>query len=449
MLDAKEANRLAADLIKENSAERVRLERLSRYMQGKQPDPWLPDGTDAEYRKIAKASASNWLQLVVRAVSQGLIVDGYGDMTTTDGDGNAVESDLWVRGWQANGMDARQHPLHDAALVHGYAFNFLMPADGGGVWIRPEAATRVSARYAHPDDEWPEAAVRIVKKGHHELYDESARYVLTGALGSAEVAVVEHDLGVTPAVKVQSDLSLIGPPQGEIEQVIPIQNRIVDATFNLQMVAKYGAFPQRWISGMAAPAPDADGNVPLESRIRAYVDSILMAEDIDTKFGQFAAADLRQFVDGLEAHIRHLAAITQTPPHYLLGSLVNLSAEALAASESGLQRKIRSRREVLGEGHEQTLRLAAAILGDLEAAADITAQVHWQDVESRSLAQTSDALLKLGQLGVPAEMLFRMIPGWTQTDADEAVGMLERGGGISALIDQLNAGLESPAAPVA
>ena len=65
-------------------------------------------------------------------------------------------------------------------------------------------------------------------------------------------------------------------------------------------------------------------------------------------------------MSALEAHIRHLAAITQTPPHYLLGSLVNLSAEALAAAESGLQRKIKEKREVLGEGYEQAFRVAGA-----------------------------------------------------------------------------------------
>jgi hypothetical protein len=94
---------------------------------------------------------------------------------------------------------------------------------------------------------------------------------------------------------------------------------------------------------------------------------------------------------------------------------VNLSAEALAAAESGLQRKIAEKRVVLGEGYEQALRLAAGILGDETAAMDTSSQVHWRDVESRSLAQVADALLKLNQLGVPAPVLLKMIPGFTKT----------------------------------
>jgi hypothetical protein len=190
---------------------------------------------------------------------------------------------------------------------------------------------------------------------------------------------------------------------------------------------------------------DADGN-PLPPQIKAYIDHILMAADADTKFGQFEAADLNQYVAALEAHIRHLAAITQTPPHYLLGSLVNLSAEALAAAEAGLQRKIAEKRMVLGEGYEQALRLAAGMLGDEAASMDMTSQVHWRDVESRSLAQVSDALVKLQTLGVPLSVLLPMIPTLTKTDVDNALAEIEQGGGIDMLARRL---AESATPPVA
>ena len=430
MLTEDEANAVASRLVQSSAPGRVKLSILTRYMRGQQPEPWLPDGIDDEYREIAKASASNWLQLVVGAVGQGLIADGFGSL--------GESSRVWSECWQANGMDARQHALNEAALVHGHAYLIVMPdrVDATRVAMRPETAERMAVEYASPDDEWPVVAVRTVSKDRVEVYDADARYLLVGKLGAAAMSVDEHPFGSTPVAKVQADLSLLGSPRGEIAQVIPIQNRIVDATFNLQMVAKYGAFPQRWISGMVAEAGEAP--------VRAYVDSIITADDPDTRFGQFAPADLRQFVDALETHIRHLAAITQTPPHYLLGSVVNLSADALAAAESGLQRKIRSRREMLAEGYESALRLAAQVIGDEATVEDPSAQLHWQDVESRSLAQTSDALLKLAQLGVPVEMLFRMIPGWTQTDAEEATQMAQSGGGLDALVRQLIGNTTSP-----
>lgn len=442
MLTDDQARTLAGELEKDARPEWARLGILTRYARGKQKDPWLPDSAETEYREIARKSASNWLDLVLRSTTQGLIVDGFVTISPDDA--------TWVNGWQANGMDARQHPLHRAVLTHGYGYLLTMPVEGS-VWLRPDSAVNVFARYADPDDEWPEVAVRMIRKDHWELWDATHRYALRGGRPGdhkrLSVAALAHNIGLCPVTKVQAQYDLLGDPVGEIEPVLSIQDRIVDATFNLQMVAKYGAWPQRWIAGMAPPEVDSDGN-PTGPRVKAYVDSILVGDDPDTKFGQFAAADLSKFVEALEAHIRHLAAITQTPPHYLLGSMVNLSAEALAASESGLQRKIRERREVIGEGHEQALRLTARLLGDDAAAMDPAAQVHWQDVESRSLAQTSDALLKLGQLGVPAQKLFQMIPGWTQQDAEEAAAMAADSDPMGLLVQQLEAGLAPADQPI-
>lgn len=458
-LNAAQAKREIERLRNDARTEWARLNRYVRYARGRQRLPWLPDSAESEYRDIAKKSASNWLELVVRSTAQGLHVDGYGAASD-----DSEPSSLWDEVWQPNGMDARQHALHRAVLTLGYSYLIEWPADDGGVWMRPEAATSLFAVYDDPGDDWPTLALREVKKGAkgsgkggiYELYDAEARYTLR----DGKVAIAEHDLGLVPVVKVESQLDLLGDPQGEIEPVIPIQDRIVDATFTLQMVAKYGAFPQRWIAGLnpQAPLTDPETGEPVTDEagnfvypnIKAYVDSILTASDNDTKFGQFAAADLRQYVEALEAHIRHLAAITQTPPHYLLGSLVNLSAEALAAAEAGLQRKIRDRREVIGEGYEQAFRLAATILGDIAAAEDMSAQVHWQDVESRSLAQVADALTKLATIGVPLQMLLRMIPGWTQQDVEEAADLIESDDVIGRLVSDLEAGAsprqEDPAA---
>lgn len=450
MLSNAEAIDVATTLEKANGVEWARLRRFVRYARGQQKLPWLPDNVESEYKDIAKKSASNWLDLVIRAITQGLYVDGYGDSGDSDG------SPLWDTAWQANGLDARQHALHRAVFTLGYSYLFEFPSEDG-VWIRPEAATKVATTYDDPGDEWPRHALRVISKDRWELYDDEARYTITGVKGTRRVTVAEHGLGVTPAVQMRSALDLLGTPMGEVEPVIPIQDRIVDATFTLQMVAKYGAFPQRWIAGLnpGEPLRDSDGvplldgnGDPIMPTIKAYIDHILLAADPDTKFGQFAAADLRQYVDALEAHIRHLAAITQTPPHYLLGSLVNLSAEALAAAESGLQRKIKEKRQVLGEGYEQAMRLAALILGDEVAAMDTSSQVHWQDIESRSLAQTSDALLKLSQLGVPFQVLIRMIPGLSQQDQDEAVDLIRNGNPIDRLLQELADGQE-PAVQVA
>lgn len=413
-----------------------RLRRLARYGRGKLKLPWLPDNVEAEYLDIARKSSSNWLGLVVAAAEQGLTVDGYGDKAGTN-------SPVWDEVWQANGLDARQHALNTAVLNLGYSFWIVFPSDDGGVWMRPESATELFALYEDPrNDEWAVQALRRVKyapgKERLEVYDEEFRYSMDfGESGTPRVKRAEHPFGITPVVRVQAGYDLLGDPVGDVEPHTALADRIVDATFTMQMVAKYGAFPQRWIAGMSAAAstdpddPDAEEDSaapPVEPapRIKAYVDHILMAADVDTKFGQFAAADLRQYAEALETHVRHLAAVSQTPPHYLLGGLTNLSADAIAAAESSRSRKRDSRREVMGEGHEQALRLAAGQLDSDSASEDRSSQVTWQEDETRSLAQVADACTKLASIGFPPEAWVPMVPGLSKTDVDEVLTLIEK-----------------------
>jgi hypothetical protein len=96
--------------------------------------------------------------------------------------------------------------------------------------------------------------------------------------------------------------------------------------------------------------------------------------------------------------------------------MFNLSAEALAAAESGQRRKIAERETTWGESWEQALRLAASVEG-VDVADD--AEVRWRDTEARSLAATVDALGKLTQmLGVPPQELWEKVPGVSQQDVE-------------------------------
>jgi hypothetical protein len=181
------------------------------------------------------------------------------------------------------------------------------------------------------------------------------------------------------------------------------------------------------------------------------VSDFLAADDPDTRFGSLPATPLDGFIAAHDADVRALAAVSQTPVHELLGQLANLSAESLAAAESSLTRKVEARKHTLGESWEQTLRLAALVDGDLESARDVSSQVSWRDMESRSLAQAADALGKLAtMLNVPVELLWEKIPGFTQKDVEDAKALLEENGGgvVAKLLEQLQAS-QNPPVPAA
>ena len=452
-----EAVSTARRLLKLREGEQGRLDRIQQYMCGKHDSVYVPRGAKAEYRWLIERARVNILPLVVTVVAQNMYVDGY---RPAGSDENAAP---WAV-WQANRMDARQHGIHRSVLTYGAAYAVVMPGKPVPV-ITPFSPRRMTALYADPvNDEWPILAVEDrlenTAKGQRRvvrLYDDTSRYTLVGKADGSQLApdgdqwMMQHNLGVCPVVRYVNTEDLDGDGViGEVEPLIDTQDQLNMTTFNLLMAQQYAAFRQRWVTGMAPPQ-DENGN-PMEP-FRSRVDGLFVAEDVDTKFGEFGATDLKGYLDSRESTIRHVATLSQVPPYHLLGQMVNLSAEALAAARDGLDRKVDERESLCGEGHEQTLRLAGLAAGDTVAWGDTAAQVVWRDTSARSLAQTVDALGKLvTMLGVPPQELWERVPGVTQTDVERWKTAAEQGdamGRLNGIIEkQMSQSDAPPVGPV-
>lgn len=428
----------AGHLLQLREEEQPRLAKIANYMCGCHDSVYVPRGAKAEYRWLIERAKVNILPLVPTVVAQNMYVDGY---RPAGKDENAAPWETW----QANRMDARQHGIHRSMLTYGAAYTVVMPGKPKPV-ITPFSPRRMTALYADPvNDEWPIFAVEVrlenTAKGKRRVirvYDDTARYTLTSKPDGSSLQldgaspVMQHNLGVCPVVRYVNTQDLDGDGVlGEVEPLIEVQDQLNMTTFNLLMAQLYAAFRQRWVTGMAPPL-DEHGNAiePFRSR----VDGVFVAEDADTKFGEFGQTDLDGYLKSRESTIRHMATVSQVPPYHLLGQMVNLSAEALAAARDGLDRKVDERESLAGEAHEQMLRLAGLASGDTAAWEDVAAQVVWRDTSARSLAQTVDALGKLvTMLGVPPQELWERVPGVTQTDVERWKTAAEEGDAIRRL----------------
>jgi len=447
---------IATKLLAKREDEQPRLQKIAAYMRGDQASVYVPKGARQEYRWLIRRAKVNMLPLVVTAVAQALFVDGYRPEKSSD------NARAWGY-WQANRMDGRQHGLHRSALKYGVAYNVVLPGELAGQKmpvITPKSPRRMTAFYADPiDDEWPlfaieEMVVNLAPgKAQRQvlLYDDNFRYPLVGdvkrgaKLELDAAGVAEHGLGVCPVVRYRDGDDLDGDEcvRGEVEPLFDVQDQLNSTTFGRMMAETYAAFRQRWATGMVAE--DENGNP--QAPFQAMVDKLWVATDSDTKFGEFSQTDLAGYLESAEASIKNMATMSQTPPHNLLGAMVNLSAEALNAARDGLNSKIAERKSVFGEAHEQTLRLAAHAADDDSGWNDMSAQVVWRDTEARSLAQTVDALGKLVQmLGVPPEVLWEKIPGVTQTDVKRWQDAAEKGDAIAQLDGMIDRQM-SPAVP--
>ena len=390
-----------------------RLSYLDRMIRGKIARTWMPSNADSEYKDLLNKAATPWLQYGRNAKAQGVVIDGFSDDAT------------WVEAWQSNGMDGRQGVTTREAIGLGYSYGMSLPAvkaDGSrSVVMRPISAMKSYAHFADPWDEYPQWALyRSAKKrgggywsGEWYFFDENYWYRFTGSPATpVDLEVSLHGLGFCPVVRLSSELTTDETPPSAIEPAIKVWQRIVDYTFTLSMVMRYGAFPQKWAAG---------GKISGE--VRVAIDSMLHAEGEageGTRFGAFPSASISDVVAGLESAYRDLSAILNIPPHYFLGAVVNMSAEGLEAAESKYFRDIEERQQALAEGYELWLRTAAAILGRQDVADDVSAEVHFKDQRTRSLAQIADAVTKLLQDGAPYELVFSFIPGWSKRDVLEA-----------------------------
>lgn len=431
------------ELLKLRKAECEKLDEIHRYWRGRQPLPVVPRAVPIEVRRMANMSRVNILGLVVDVLAQSLYVVGYRQE-------RAVEDDPVWRVWQANRLDAHQTGVHRSALAYGTSYTTVLPGDPSPV-IRGASPRRLTALYGD-DLEWPAVALEVRGSKNditYRLYDDTAVYFLDEDVAARQagekwhpkfVDRADHGAGVCPVVRFRNVEDLDDEVCGEIEPLMPLQDQIDFTTFDLLVAQHFAAFRQRYVLGWLA----ADE----QEKAKASASRLWTFDDPDVKVGEFGQTDLGGYLESRESTLQHLATISQTPPHYLLGKLVNLSAEALAAAEAGQRRKLAERETTFGESWEQTLGLAARLDG---GDASDSAQVRWRDTEARALASTVDALGKMAQmLGVPVQVLWEKIPGWTQQDVERAKAIATSADSIASLTAMLDRqmGVARPPVPV-
>lgn len=417
--------------------DKEKLDRIDRWSRWDHDRPHKPktSGSTDEYKELVERAQSPWGDLIVSSIAQTLYVEGYRRPDAND------DVSSWAV-WQQNHMDGRQVALHRAALVYGLAYVTVLPGrdpltDAPMSVMRGVSPRQMVAVYADvAGDEWPEVAmhVRPFKDGYSltVLDDENIYTLSADSFGATpkldENATKQHGAGVCPVVRYANRFDLEGRSTGEIEPIIPLLGRIDQTTYDRLVVQRFAAWVVRTISGMSVDASAEANGVTVEQVIaRLKVGDFLMSKDVDTKFGSLPPSPMEGFIEAKDADVRELASLTQSPVHEVLGQMANLSADALAAARASQTAKSDEIKHVFGEAHEQALRLAAHLSGDTEGAADFTAQVRWKDTQIRSLAQAADALGKMSQmLGVPLEMLWERIPGFTDFDVERAKQLVLR-----------------------
>lgn len=440
-------------------------DRLDRYQAGYPdvPEHIAAVKQETEYRVLLRQAVTNWPELIVKSRKERLEVIGmkYPSAATSN-----AAWDLWQR----NGLDADAPMIHEAALVDGRAYAIVWADADSQPEIVPEHASTTVVAYDLPSGRRRAAALRRWKDGERwncTLYLPDGLYKFQ-AKADGDTSISEDNdwerrevpgeewplpnpLGVVPVVEFSVNRSLSPyrctdgqtswrPAKqsrefgytvaGEFERVLPIVDRINTTIFNGLLAMLYTSFPIRaligdpirWVEKTDSngdPILDGNGNPVMEpsAPFDAAINRLVQIENPDGKLVQLAEADLSNFIKFAEAHIRHLAAITTTPAHYLLGDLVNISADAIRAAEAGLVSTVKGGHFLtLGESWEEVVRLAFMVLGNKDGA-DPSLETQWRDPESRSLAERADAATKLKDI-LPWQAIAERVLQATPQDID-------------------------------
>jgi hypothetical protein len=370
-----------------------------------------------------KDARTNWTSLVLDSPVERLGVDGF-RFGGADGEDSGKADDDAHRIWRENGMKADSALVHYGALSQRRAFVLVEKGDDGRPVLTHETPTQVAVAHEQGSrrklaaglkmwrDDWtgntratlwtPGKIYGFVTKSQAPVFAGNAAS-LRGwdamALPNTRESETLNALGAVPLVPFINRRNRRPEGFAEHEDVLAVQNRINLSLINLIAAMKYGAFRQRWAAGLEVDEDPITG-----AKLQPFtldIKKLWTTEDPEVKFGEFAATDLVPYVRAVEAAVQDLAAISRTPPHYLIGAVVNVSGDALKAAETGLVAKVRDRQTGFGESWENVMRLAFRIIGDEAKATAYDLETVWRDPESRTVSELADAAVKKRTAGVP------------------------------------------------
>lgn len=402
--------------------------------------------------------ADNWCQIVPDSVIERLVPLGF---RLEDG---SIDKEAG-KAWRRNECDVEYSLAALESLLSARSFGMVWKPDGVNTEITFQTVGQSVVEYAPGRRNVRSAGLNVWSDGSDEfatLFRRDEGYVYrfqrpaknagkwqprTTGLRRSESAHFANPMGnEVPIVEFANRSRLHGHPMSEIATVIPLQDAVNTVWAHVLTASDALALPARVVLGMDRPTKDilddagevvGEEDLPLDNFRK---DRLLWLEGRDAKIGEFSAANLENLLVVVEKAVQHVAAQTRTPPHYLLGEMTNVGADALVAAETGLVAKVEDRQRGQGASLRELMRLEAIAAGDTKRAESLAlGRVHWRDAQFRSEAQYADALTKYKAIGVPDEALWERIPGvdsdtierWKKMRDDQAAAIV--GGDIAGM----------------
>jgi hypothetical protein len=421
-------------LIKAHDSDLPELKRLDGYYEGKQTLAYMAPELMRELNQRLRQLVINWPRLVVDALEERLDVEGF-----RFSDDAEADSKLWGI-WQANDLDEESQLGHVDALALRRSFVIVgaNEADEQNPLITVESPLEV---YAERDPRTREV-VAAVKRWEEDVPNAESIKHATLYLPGLTTWYIKKDGTWVPDPDIPPDENGLDVPPvvplvnrarvrdrggvSELADVIPVSDALCKVATDMMVSAEYHAIPRRWAAGLTEEdfvGPDGVKTSTLTARIGA----LWLSENPETKFGQFAEAQLSNFHDTINALARVVSGLTGLPPHFLgyVGG-EPISADAIRASEARLVKRAERRQRAFGGSWERVMRLAMQIRDGSVPENAVRLETIWRDASTPTLAASADAVLKLRTANLlPDEMAWEMMQ-FSQTQIARMIAMQQR-----------------------
>ncbi len=406
----------AVDLVRrlevELTSRRLDMELTNDYYVGRHPLAFASAKFRDAFGGLFGAFADNWCEIVCDAPQERMRILGF-----RFGDEDGVADQDANRFWQSNYLDADSDLLHTEMFVRGRAFALVWADedDENEPEITVESPLECIVGYEPGNRRRRRAGLKVWQQDEFQwanLYLPDEVWKLqrrgSGSTGGAFGAnwsirptgnqpnPMPNPLGKVPLVEFANKGRLTDPPMAEHAKVIPLQDAVNKIVSDMLVASEFGAYPQRYITGLTE-LPDDPESAALAEFKAAASRVWLMGEG---QPGQFAATDLGNFVGASEQLVKHIASQSKTPQHYFYLSGQFPSGESILSAESGLTAKVQSRTRAISEAWEEVIRLAFAVAGDERRARIKDAETLWSDPQFRTESAHADAVIKQFQVGI-------------------------------------------------
>lgn len=448
----------AARLSKELKGRRPDLDKREKYFKGDHPLTFASD----EWRKFHgprfENFSDNWCEIVAASPAERIGIVGFrlGD----DGEVlSQAERDLF-RDWQINDMDAQQRSGFLASSWASRSSVIVWSDPDGSPVVTWESPGEVVVGYDPERRGLRKAALKIwcdddERREYATLYlpDEVWKLERNTAGSNIEIPAsaarefgqrtdwrlragtsgpIPNPLGVVPVVEYRNRPDLYGDPVSEIKGAICMQDAINLLWSYLFGAADFASLPARVVMGQEPPkipkldaAGNVIGSIPVEQQLLTQ-GRMLWLTGQNTTIGQWDAAKLDTFTNVINIAVRHLAAQTRTPIHYIVGELTNVNGDTLIAGEAPLTKKVEDADAGYVAPARETFRLMALVRGLKDVAEQCrVGTVQFKDAETRTQAQASDAALKDRQVGLSLATVLERRYGMSQRQVADELARVE------------------------